>query len=245
MLKKTVLASRASIDLETCSQIARGIMVSVALALAFAPVSVSAAPVLQVVAPGSGVDTSTRWTAFSLADTWTNVVISLELGNSFATSGNPSANVFLTNSIGTSANEGLISAGGNEVAPAAHLSSPTNGFNDIFSGLTLGPGSYYIVFENTNGQLGWIGFPETFPDSVATVTEAAGVSYNGSQVLNSGVAWAPGNTSGAGFRANNFKVTGDLQLDPNPVPEPSTWALSLIGMLFLLGQRRRRALIAS
>ena len=141
----------------------------------------------------------------------------------------PSAKVFLTNSIGTSTTAGLIPLG-NEYAPTAVLSTPIEGFNTVFSGLTLGPGSYFLVFENTGGGVGWVGFGQP----AASVTLASGVNYGGSQALNP-AAFAPAGTSGALFRANNYRVTGDLVSE---VPEPSTLAPSLIAAALFLKRRR-------
>jgi hypothetical protein len=197
-------------------------------ALSLISATLPAATIIDIVAAGQGVGVGAHYAEFSLSSTWTNVAISLELGNAFST---PTANVFLTNQVGTGTLPGLIPAGNEYVASLSFV--PVNGDNTVFSGLTLAPGNYFITFEPTGGAVGWIGFG----GAPVTQTTGSGVTYLGSNGLNA-AAFAPAGTLSTNIRTNNFTVTGDLQVAG--IPEPSTFALTLGAAALLYFKSRRQ-----
>jgi len=140
-----------------------------------------------------------------------------------------SARVFLTNQGGAGTVAGLIPAG-NEYVASTLLAAPVSGMNTAFSGLTLGPGNYFLTFQNLSGIVGWRGF-----GGPATVITGTGATYLSGAVLNAD-SFAPAGTVNSS-RTNNFTVTGDLQ-SPE-VPEPSTFALTLGAAALLYFKRRR------
>jgi hypothetical protein len=115
-------------------------------------------------------------------------------------------------------------------------------FVQLFSNLTLGPGTYYLVIDPTS-NFGWGG--DTIPAQIL----GTGVTQN-LDGLDSGTiaSFAPASS----FTAQNsdtrlFSVTGTLSSTgaPSPVPEPSTTVLLAIGLggLGMLARRRRAHLI--
>lgn len=109
---------------------------------------------------------------------------------------------------------------------------PAGNEHTVFSGLSLGPGNYYLTFQSTNGgALGWIGFGGP-PISTSLGT---GVAYLGGNGLNLS-GFAPAGTSSTTDRTLAFLVTGDLQ--DSRVPEPSTLALTLAAAALLHLKRR-------
>jgi hypothetical protein len=98
--------------------------------------------------------------SWTQADTWTNVEISLELFNRcgehpfLCTDGiTGTGRAYLTDSIGAGTTQGA-----NEIAATA-ISTTTPGSQIItaFSGLTLGPGTYYVIYSyGAPLNLGWL-----------------------------------------------------------------------------------------
>jgi hypothetical protein len=103
----------------------------------------------------------------------------------------------------------------------------------FFSGLSLGPGTYYLVLDSDAGF--GVAFWSRVPSGIGphTITTASGVTYNDdyeADFYSTGVDEL--NPPDSPFQAEgdlglNFQVTGDTV---SPVPEPSSIGLVLIGM---------------
>lgn len=130
----------------------------------------------------------------------------------------------------TMANEFAVTAFSAPDAPASWI--------PLFSGLTLGPGTYYVmIFADPGSQIAWIA---TSPDT-ATVTLGPGVTltqlYDGTNTVTyTGSTYAayPPATDGVGFQDN-------LLIDVTSAPEPATLSyLCSAGAAVLLLSRRSR-----
>jgi hypothetical protein len=138
---------------------------------------------------------------------FTGVSIDAVLGSNFS---GTTGTAYVTNQIGPSATVA------NEIA-SAPFAFPVGGAADInlFSGLTLTAGTYYLVLSTTGN-----GFWEFTNNQ--TVTTAPGVSFNSDYLSTSNNAYPPAsnfNPTNAGFL---FSVTG------TSVPEPSTVTFLLL-----------------
>ena len=169
---------------------------------------------------------------WSQSDTYNNVAISFDVWDLL--SAGVSVEGYLTNQIGpgtTVLNE-LTPSVTVQIAPG-YPASPTV----FFSGLTLGPGNYWVSLRGNSVDwtfLGW-GTPPT-------VVLASGVSLLGEGNANPSLFYAPADSipiQGGGSNGITFQVTGDLAQGA-AVPEPSTMALCLGGLLVLVGARLRR-----
>jgi hypothetical protein len=123
----------------------------------------------------------------------------------------------------------------------------------LFSGLTLGAGTYYLVLANGTADTevpnpdpsGNVDFWYGNIGPGEAISTATGVAYNGDKVTD----WPFGCCNSSNPPANTFSNFGDLGLNfqvtgdpgsgspPPPVPEPSSISLLLIGMaggLYLL-----------
>jgi hypothetical protein len=116
----------------------------------------------------------------------------------------------------------------NQIASAPFPSTPAFTDTNLFSGLTLPAGTYYLVI-NVNTAGGW----DT--TSSATTTTAPGVSGNGFYVNADTNAYPPAETYSANSIILLYSVTGTL------VPEPSTAIAFLVGggMLGALAWRKK------
>ena len=205
----------------------------IVLFLLFAAISVHAATMLDVTGPSpfGFANQSVIVTAWTQAGTYSNVTITapLEDNSSGGPIGGVEGVVYLTNAIGP----GATSA--NNVAPPVSISGLTNTFTTqaLFSGLTLGPGNYYLVFASTNSN----------PLSMSAEGASTPVVTTGTAIFDLGADAAitaapfPPATSGLSLSppSNIFvTVTGDLV--SVVVPTMDTWALLLlICMLSAIG----------
>jgi hypothetical protein len=167
-----------------------------------------------VTGDGTGIS-EVSWTE---TGSYSNVSI---FANIFSGGSSASGTAYLMNMIGSGA-----SAANEVVAPGSFsvTGNPgTNVMTTIFSDLSLAAGTYYLVLEaNAGSVVAWnlAGVP--------LVVEDTGVTGGQSDAAVSPNAFAPASTfQGNG---NNFiyEVTGTLGTG-STVPEPSTWALLLMG----------------
>ena len=171
--------------------------------------------------------------SFTTTSLFTDVTISALLYSSTGDPGTGSATVYLTDSIGA----GTTTA--NEIARATLTDLPvlfsTSTPEVVFTGLTLPAGTYYVIEASDTGSAvgaDW-GEPE-FP----VETTAPGVTIHTDLIASSFASYSPASAfaadTGDGFA---FSITG------SPVPEPSTWAMMMLGFAGLghAGFRSARA----
>jgi hypothetical protein len=153
------------------------------------------------------------WTQTSA---FTNVVISAGVGGGFFTAPPGSGTFYLMNAIGpgtTVANQ-LNSTTFSGLVGLSTL--------PLFSGLTLGPGTYYLVLGGLASGSGW---QETGSPFVPVIVTGSGVTNNPPLVVIGGGAGYPPASSFSSFPGQFFyQVTGDA------VPEPATFFYALIGL---------------
>ncbi len=158
--------------------------------------------------------------SWTQSDPFANVSINAVLEAIFE---NTTGTAYLTNQIGA----GTTAA--NEIASAPFVFPVSRADTNLFSGLTLPAGTYYLVLSTASN--GFWDFTNT-----QTVTTAPGVSFNSDYVSTSTNAYPPANnfnSTNAGFL---FSVTG------TSVPEPPIMSILLISGLILSGlafQRRQ------
>ncbi|MBI4906953.1 MAG: hypothetical protein HY820_25220 [Acidobacteria bacterium] len=174
-------------------------------------------------------------------ETYANVQIAAEV---FITDGTSPhvGSAWLTNSVGAGATNANVIATADFTFPVAATSSAAVPMTVMFGGLTLGPGTYYLILTgdtvNANAR-GWRA------NAAATVVTANGITTEkqrfadnlGFGVLNTGFVPASTFVEPSSNALLLFTVTGDLA----NVPEPSGMAMvGLVGLL-LVGFVRRVA----
>lgn len=165
--------------------------------------------------------------SFTITQTYTDVSISAYL--SAANLVMPGqGTVYLTDQIGpgtTVANQiSSIALSGVGFAPLTTT--------DLFSGLTLGPGTYYIVTDsNTGGRLGWDDF--TGNTDLASTGNTTNTDLNGTD--NGG--YPPANTFTSQGTFEDFDVSTPAT---TVTPEPSGLVLMGTGLLGVAGLLKRR-----
>jgi hypothetical protein len=188
---------------------------------------------------GQGGILAVSWTE---TGSFTNVSIGAVLASSNGLS-TATGTAYLMNLIGpsaTSANEVTTPFSGISVAG-------NNSLNEIplFSGLSLGPGTYFLVIVPTDfNQIDSLDWDLTNPGSVAL---GSGVTQNSDEdVSGSPAGFGPASTFVNQTNRQLFSVTGDAASGPPPsgVPEPAsiTMLLSAVAVMGLVA--RRRALFA-
>jgi len=178
----------------------------------------------------TGDGTSIGEVSWTETGSYSNVSIS---ANIFAGGASASGTAYLMDLIGPSA-----TAANEVVAPGSFsvTGNPgTNVMTTIFSDLSLAAGTYYLVLQpNVGSVIAWnlAGVP--------VVVEDAGVTGGQSDAAVSPAAFAPASTfQGNG---NNFiyEVTGTAGT-ASTVPEPSTWAMLVMGAAAIAIRPFRRA----
>src|SRR4030095_11930381 len=100
----------------------------------------------------------------------------------------------------------------------------------LFSGLSLGPGTYFLTIGPdpiSNGEVGW--FP-TAPDTTLVVD--TGVSKGTSFIARAAAPYPPAGVFATTLdAAMNFTVSGAAA---SPIPEPATTTLIALGAFCLL-----------
>lgn len=182
---------------------------------------------------GAGIGTySLGW---SQLDTYENVVIRVgiqELVDQVGVGGSIAA--FLTDQVGAGTTQAA-----NELAPDAIVPfGPSHsGLLTVFSGLTLGPGDYYVTITGDTGlaHIGETGSPS--PTLAPNVT-ILGYGIDCCSVL----GYLPAQPAEWTNSAWTFEVTGDLVEETNgQIPEPSTMALVAGGLAAVVLRRRRKS----
>jgi hypothetical protein len=162
---------------------------------------------------------------FTLTTTFTNVSFSMTIDG---TAGIP-LTAWLTNKIGNGTNKNNVIA--------TSTASPAAGVYTPFSGLTLAPGTYFLVFAAVQqpNEVGWewTGTP--------TITHAAGVAFVGafSNPGNTNDSW---NTAAYMYRDFTTPSTTDPffgELDGTALtPEPGSLLLTVSGIAALFWKRK-------
>ncbi len=176
---------------------------------------------------------------FNLTTAYTGVSITMPLQDNSVGGpiGGTEGTIYLVNQIGAGA------TAANNVAAPVLVSGLAASFTTIpvFSGLTLGPGNYYLVLIATNGG----SFQSMTPEgsSFPVVTLGGGVTALGSTSVSAGISpfppattWLPLSSPGNIF----VDVTGTA----SAVPEPSALWLAPAGIAALV-LRKRAALARS
>jgi hypothetical protein len=167
---------------------------------------------------------------------WADVEVSLETYNYGLVGTTTSATVYLLDSIGPGTTQA------NEIASAV-ITSNVPFFQTVipFAGLTLGPGTYYLVYQHAGkpGDLGtFLTWLSNF-EGAATTKTAPGVTKL-DEFQSSGplppYAPAAATVSMPLLTQPIFAVTGT----PTAIPEPATHALMLGGAAGLALRARRR-----
>jgi hypothetical protein len=168
--------------------------------------------------------------SWTQTNTWTGVSVAAFVNT--ASAADQGATAYLTTQIGPGATSATLVTQDNLTLPVG-LSAPEL---QLFSGLTLGPGTYYLILASTDTTFneGW------FNGNGSSVT-GLGVTSNGPPGLFANVtlnaAYPPASTFsghyGVGYA---FDVTGT----PSTVPEPK--AVTLLVALLILGASYRKRL---
>jgi hypothetical protein len=216
-----------------------------ALALVFTAGISQATTIYSATLTGDGWYTPSNTDAavysWTQTGTYTNVSIAADLTTDVAI-GFPLAfatvNAYLMDQIGPG------TTGANEIASSLGIIDIPSFFNDdisgftlvtLFSGIELGPGTYYVVLNPTSSA-----YTFSFALGGATIVTDTGVTAGVNEFVNDGVgAYPPGWTFGPVGAGSSYDVS--VSGDPALTPEPSTFFLSgtALGLLLLSRFRRR------
>jgi len=193
-------------------------------------ISVTAPPALSTLIDSSSI-VSTSW---SESKSYADVSIAA-LVDSAIVGQTPTADAYLTTQIGpgtTAANE--IARTRFTVPAVLPVCSPSScgAMVTLFSGLSLGPGSYFVTMGPDPLSIGTVGW---FPALNPTVVLDTGVSEGNSFLASAVASYPPASDFGVYPFAMNFTVTGTAAA---PIPEPATATLIAFGALFLIFSRR-------
>jgi len=167
--------------------------------------------------------------------TYTDVTIGANIA---VENGNPSeeatGTAFLMTQIGT----GTTSA--EEIATGAVTVKGNPGLNNmttIFSDLSLGPGTYYLVIDpssvNQISSMDW--------DAAGTPTQTLGIGVSDVMAFSAtttNASFAPANTFTTGQLTPIFSVTGTPGTTTSATPEPSTTIFTVCGLAALAFARK-------
>jgi hypothetical protein len=184
---------------------------------------------------GAVMGNSPAAVSWTQSDTWFDVEIAVEVNNFCGdfpawcgNTTNASADVYLTNAIGPGTTKEL-----NEIA-SRELTSSVGGFQTLtaFSGLTLPPGTYYLVYSHGGSlTLGWV------IGGVPLDTQLGPGVTRGQTFVNVGPtsAYEPASIALEPTPSDMlFSVTGEVAA----VPEPASLSLVGAGALLLVIRRR-------
>ncbi len=176
--------------------------------------------------PGDCCNGSAAYVSWTQTVTYTNVVITANIVGPEKDFDQGTA--YLMSQIGpgtTAANE--------IVAPGAYSSSsPISIQMTLFSGLTLGPGSYFLVLAPVKGLLEWDAGTTPFIESLGTGVTAGSAGY-----FSSPAVFVPASTPSQ-TGSFIYSVTGDL--GGASTPEPSTAAIVIAGLAIIVCAMMKR-----
>lgn len=197
------------------------------------------------VGPGLGFaiggiqDLAVHW---SETTSFSNVNITADVACSQKCGASMTVNAWLMTAIGPG------SSALEQIAASTASISPVLSFVDLFSGLTLGPGDYYLVLASTDPSAFWAGTS----DINGTVTTGLGVLREDKIIVANNIingasldpAFPPGSTfielpttpDSGGSNDVEFAVTGQTAVS---VPEPSSLLLTAVGFFGAIILRKR------
>jgi hypothetical protein len=189
-------------------------------------ISVTAPPVLSTLIDSSSI-VSTSW---SQSKAYTGVSITA-LVDSAIVGQTPTADAYLTTAIGPGTTTAEEIAHAQFTVPAILPVCSVNSCGamvTLFSGLSLGPGNYFVTMGPDASSVGTVGW---FPALNPTVVTDTGVSEGTSFIASAVASYPPASGFTALDVAMNFTVTGTAA---SRIPEPPTSTLIAFGVLFLL-----------
>ncbi|MFN7933101.1 MAG: PEP-CTERM sorting domain-containing protein [Bryobacteraceae bacterium] len=193
-----------------------------ALAFPGTVISVSSSP--NVFLGGIG---AVSWTQ---SGSFNNVEVTAQMSNQSGVGQSLSFHAYLTDAIGATATVAdEIASLGFSLAPG--LNQTVN----LFSGLTLGPGTYFLVISPDAGVSGIAGWAAI--NSAPTVTLGSGVTRNADRGSSGAIASYPPSTVIPLLTGGSLLY--DVTTVDSAVPEPATTALIGAGLAILASYRRR------
>jgi hypothetical protein len=192
-------------------------------------------------APGGTFDYSgAAQTSWSQTGTYTGVTIQATLVSCF---GPETGTAYLTVNGTSIANQVAVNNG-------LSINGGTNGATAVvtlFSGLTLGPGTYYLTLNPSSGAECTDIWQNVAGESLPTVTRATGVTAGSSGSQSEPAVYPPSSTFTGGL-SFLYAVTGTPSgVTPPPTPAPPTAILLGVGLLlvFWYVARYRRQLTSN
>ena len=168
-----------------------------------------------------------------LAYSWTQTLSYVGVSVSATVQGTGSGSAYLMTAIGP----GTTSASQEAMAAITYPGSPTD--LTLFSGLTLGPGTYYLLLTgNTQGQSS--SWSDTYSPTISTgpgVTRQVGAYYTDQFTP---PAYAPDGVFTYYPYDNDGYAVMDVAGTPASVPEPSSAGLVFVALGILVSSGRRR-----
>jgi hypothetical protein len=193
------------------------------LIAAVAPLYADVVVISQTLASPADNGSALSYASWTQASTYSNVAISAML---MSRTGTGNGTFYLMSQVGA----GTASTNPPQLASVA-VSSSSSTFASVplFSGLTLGPGTYYLVFNAPDLTLRW----GTGTVAGTTITVAAGVTANATGNVTVINAYPPASTFATTSKFKDlFTATGILGL-VSSVPALSPWGLLLTATLLL------------
>lgn len=171
--------------------------------------------VIPSYAAGSPVDaTHARYQGWSQTGSYENVIVSAVLFGS--------SHAWLTDHVGPG------TTGGNVLASADFSFGMSDlGLKTVFSGLTLGPGTYYLVVGGSGDGL-WAGTGMSSTRDTGVTPTFPGACNTTDAICN--FDFVPGGDFFEGVSQVGFDVTGDVATG---APEPSSIGLAVLAILGL------------